>query len=557
MSKNESNFYDVTVATIGFWSALSVEIAVLFIIGALTALRIHYDHQTIFVYGITPIIFLGLIYNFLFYPRWTKTNPVFANYFCIFFVQLVFLVFVHTQGGISSNYFALWPVILIITSIFGVGAVMFGLLLSIAYIATEVVMMGFDNFLHANNLQIMITILLAGFFAYLLARRQNSLLQSAGVARNLSGELSNAQDKERLMLSAIADAVVGVDTIGRVVLFNNAAEQISNWDARSANGIYYNNIFKLKDSHDKDITAATDPFLLAMKTGQYTRTDEFYMLNKNNEKITFSISIAPTYDKDNANSGAIGVFHDISDQKAVQRERNEFVSTASHEMRTPVAAIEGFLSMATNPNLASIDDRAKTFINKAHDSSLHLGRLFQDLLSVTKIEDKHLNDRRSIFNLNDLVAQIVTEMDMIAQKKKLKLTARYAQSNGKSEKVLAPIVRVEADQERLREIISNLIDNAIKYTVTGTIDINVTSNDNFATVSVHDTGIGISPEDQKHLFEKFYRANNSMTREIGGTGLGLFIARQLIEHYGGHIWVESQAGHGSTFSFSLPIKKPT
>lgn len=557
MPTNESNFYDVTVATIGFWSALSIEIAGLIIIGVLTAMRIPYEHQTIFVYGIAPLSFLGLIYNFLFYPRWAKTNPVLANYFCIFFVQLIFLVFVHSQGGISSNYFALWPVILIVTSVFGIGAVMFGLLLSLAYLSIEVALMGVGNFLHANNLQIVIAILLAGFFAYLLARRQNSLLQSAGAARNLSGELSNAQDKERLMLSAIADAVVGVDTIGRVVLFNSAAEQISNWDAHSAGGIYYNNIFKLKDSHDKDITTTTDPFLQAMKTGQYMRTDEFYMLNKNNEKITFSISIAPTYDKNHANSGAIGVFHDISDQKAVQRERNEFVSTASHEMRTPVAAIEGFLSMATNPNLATIDDRAKSFISKAHDSSLHLGRLFQDLLSVTKIEDKHLNDRRSVFNLNDLVSQVVTEMDMIAQKKKLKLTAHFGQTGVSKEKVLAPIVRVEADSERLREIISNLIDNAIKYTMAGEIDVNVSSNDNFATVSVRDTGIGISPEDQKHLFEKFYRANNSMTREIGGTGLGLFIARQLIEHYGGHVWVESQAGQGSTFSFSLPIKKST
>ena len=523
----------------------------------LTAIGLRYDNQALFAFGIAPVCFLGILYNLIVYPRWSKTNPVAAGYFCSFIVFISFFIFLYTQGGLASHYYALWPIFLLLSGIFGIIGIMASLLLSVGFVAVEYIALGSANFVQSGNMQFIIATVLAGIFGYLLAVRQSQLLRAVGIAKNLSGELSTAQNKERLMLTAIADAVVGVDTIGRVVLFNQIAEQLSGWDTKSAQGIYYNNIFKLKDKNDKDISPATDPFLKAMKTGQYLRTDEFYMLNKNNEKIAFSISIAPTYDNNHASSGAVAVFHDISEQKAVQRERNEFVSTASHEMRTPVAAIEGFLSMATNPNLATVDERAKTFITKAHESSLHLGRLFQDLLSVTKIEDKHLNEKRQIFNLNDLVKQITTEMEVIAAKKKLKIVASFTQASGNNEKVIAPMVNVEADPERLREVISNLIDNAIKYTMSGQIDVKVITNDDFATVSIHDTGIGISVEDQKHLFEKFYRANNSMTREIGGTGLGLFIARNLIEHYGGRIWVESRPNQGSTFAFSLPIKKQT
>jgi signal transduction histidine kinase len=267
------------------------------------------------------------------------------------------------------------------------------------------------------------------------------------------------------------------------------------------------------------------------------------------------MSIAPTVDVNNEISGAIAVLHDISEQKAVQRERNEFVSTASHEMRTPVAAIEGYISMANNANLATIDERARNYLGKAHQSALHLGKLFQDLLSVTKIEDQRLNDTRQVFNLSDLVTQVANEMEMVARKKNLQLFTHIGGSSNRNETVVAPVYNVRADAERIREVLTNLVDNAIKYTQTGSVDIDVGGNRNEVTVKVRDTGMGINPEDQKHMFEKFYRVNNSMTREIGGTGLGLYIARSLIELYGGQIKVESKPGAGSTFMFTLPLVK--
>lgn len=278
------------------------------------------------------------------------------------------------------------------------------------------------------------------------------------------------------------------------------------------------------------------------------------MLNKNNQKISFSITIAPSLDSKGQTSGAIAIFHDISDQKAVARERNEFISTASHEMRTPVAAIEGYLSMAMNPTLATIDERAKTFIGKAHDASLHLGKLFRDLLSVTKIEDNRMIINRRRFNITELMNQVVGEMEMIAKNKSIKILTHFDSGGLGRQLVVAPSYEVNADPDRIREVISNLIDNAIKYSKESTtIDVSLKADKKFITFSVTDMGIGITPEDQKHLFQKFYRVNNSFTRDVGGTGLGLYIARNLIEQFGGKIWVNSQEGKGSTFSFTLPL----
>nr|MBA3679142.1 PAS domain-containing protein [Candidatus Saccharibacteria bacterium] len=397
--------------------------------------------------------------------------------------------------------------------------------------------------------------LLSISFGWLIARSIDHYVQTAHMASAITNQLDSTQLSEKLMLSAIADPVVGINKKMEIILFNSAAEELSSWDSTAASGVELQTVFQLKDNNENAMNKANNPFLKVFSQKDQITTDEFHLQSKDNTKRAFSISVAPTFDMDNNINGAIAVFHDISDQKGLQRERNEFVSTASHEMRTPVAAIEGYLSMAINPNLATVDDRAKNFLEKAHQSAIHLGKLFQDLLSVTKIEDQRLKDQRQVFNMTDLVTQVATEMDVVAKKKGLTFFSHIGSEKSGAELVVAPLYQVNADPERVREVVTNLIDNAIKYTPKGNIDLTLTGDRNNVKVSVRDTGMGIPLEEQKHMFEKFYRVNNSMTREIGGTGLGLYIARSLIELYGGRIWVESVSGEGSTFNFSLPLVK--
>ena len=223
-------------------------------------------------------------------------------------------------------------------------------------------------------------------------------------------------------------------------------------------------------------------------------------------------------------------------------------------MRTPVASIEGYLSLALNPQTATIDERARNYITAAHNASQHLGRLFRDLLDVTKLDDGHLRPHFEPVEMVGTVKRISDNYITAARNAKLNFqfgSNNPAAINGISK--LNQVVYSYVDINFLQEIMNNLIENAIKYTPAGgSIYINVLGDGDRALINVTDTGIGISSDDIHHIFQKFYRADNSDTRTIGGTGLGLYLVKQRVEAMGGRVWAESAFGEGSTFYVSLP-----
>jgi signal transduction histidine kinase len=228
-------------------------------------------------------------------------------------------------------------------------------------------------------------------------------------------------------------------------------------------------------------------------------------------------------------------------------------------MRTPVAAIEGYLSLALNDKVATIDSRARDYLEKAHASTQHLGKLFQDLLTSAKAEDGRLTNHPSVIEMGAYLQQLTEDLKFAAEKKGLfsefilgSSNVIDASSDNTNEKVVKPLYYVWADADRMREVITNLFDNAVKYTEEGKISIGLTGNTEVVQLYVKDTGPGIPREDIPHLFEKFYRVDNSATRTIGGTGLGLFICRKIVELYQGRIWVDSELAKGSTFYINLP-----
>ena len=250
--------------------------------------------------------------------------------------------------------------------------------------------------------------------------------------------------------------------------------------------------------------------------------------------------------------GIIVVFRDITKEKAEEREQAEFISTASHEMRTPVASIEGYLGLALNPATAHIDEKARDFITKAHESAQHLGRLFQDLLDISKVEDGRMKNNPKIINVNEFLKNIFDGLATKANEKQLNYIFMPDIIDEGKEKSLQPIFYANIDPDHFREVVSNLIENAIKYTPSGEVVVNVTGDDKQISVSVKDSGIGIPAEDIPHLFQKFYRVDNSDTREIGGTGLGLYLSRRLAEAMSGNLRVESKYKEGSTFYLEIP-----
>ena len=245
------------------------------------------------------------------------------------------------------------------------------------------------------------------------------------------------------------------------------------------------------------------------------------------------------------------ILKDINSLKAEDTAQMEFISTASHEMRTPVAAIEGYLGLALNPSTATIDDRAKKYLEEAHQASQHLGQLFKDLLDVTKADGGNEKIRLQPIELNGFLLKMIDFYLPMFEKKKIALNYDYLKSYRNK---INQIFYVMADTNFLQEIFTNLVENALKYTAEGGIvTITLSGNENeMAIFSIIDTGIGIPADDLGRIFQKFYRVDSSQTREVGGTGLGLYLVKKRTEAMNGTIKVESVLGKGSKFSVFLP-----
>jgi two-component system, OmpR family, sensor histidine kinase VicK len=251
--------------------------------------------------------------------------------------------------------------------------------------------------------------------------------------------------------------------------------------------------------------------------------------------------------------GVVAVMRDVSKEKEEEARRSDFISTASHEMRTPLAAIEGYLSLALNPKTAQIDDKARNLLLKAQMATNHLGELFRDLLTSSKADDGRLVSFPAVVEIGSILEQVAEAARFKAKEKNLDI--KYiisSQQQVNAGKAIRPLYYAYADPNRIREVFQNIVDNAVKYTMSGQIEVRLTGDNATIQAQFIDTGGGIAAEDIPHLFQKFYRVDNSTTRTVSGTGLGLYICRKIVEMYNGRIWVESQVGHGSTFFINLP-----
>ena len=366
----------------------------------------------------------------------------------------------------------------------------------------------------------------------------------------LASELSQIAGKSEVVINAINDGVIALDGQGVVQLINPAAQQMLGWVKQDSIGLSYKSIIKMLDTKNQPVNSNEDPIELTRSKNQVTTVDNFSLETHSGKSFLAYISVSPV---GQPGSGVIVVFRDITAEKSDERQRAEFISTASHEMRTPVASIEGYLGLALNPATATIDEKARDFIMKAHTSAQHLGRLFQDLLDVSKADDHRLNSDPKVVDIVPFVQAIVEGLTPKATEKGLRILYKPMPDGAKDEnRRLNPVYYVNVDNDHLREVTDNLIENAIKYTPKGDVVVDVTGDNDKVVLSIADTGIGIPREDQTHLFQKFYRVDNSDTREIGGTGLGLYLCRRLAEAMGGRIWVESEYKKGSSFFVELP-----
>ena len=247
--------------------------------------------------------------------------------------------------------------------------------------------------------------------------------------------------------------------------------------------------------------------------------------------------------------GTLVVLHNISREKMVEKIKSEFVSLAAHQLRTPLSAIKWTLKMLLDGDLGEITEEQRDFIEKTYQSNERMIGLINDLLDITRIEEGRYLSKPVLASFEEIVISVLDFCQQEIIRKEINLEL---------EKPQIKLPQASMDVEKIKLVVQNLIENAIKYTPLGgkiTVSVGYREDKKEIIFSVKDTGVGIPEDQQSRVFTKFFRGANVMRMETEGSGLGLFISKNIIEAHGGKIWFESKEGQGTTFYMVLPVEK--
>ncbi len=342
--------------------------------------------------------------------------------------------------------------------------------------------------------------------------------------------------KSQSILEGVADGVMVADAQGQVILFNAAAERILELSREEALGRSTNEMLGLYGDQASDWLKAIN---------QWTNLEDLEEYLASRLEIggrIVSVHLAPVL-MGQEFLGTVSVFRDVTVEVEAERAKSEFVSTVSHELRTPMTSIKGYADLLLMGAVGSLTGEQERFLTIIKSNTDRLTLLVNDLLDISRIESGRLILTPRVVRVEDLIAQVITTMGARAAERELELCSELS----------SVLPEIFVDPDRVIQILTNLVGNACRYTPSGgEIVVSASAHAGEIQVSVRDTGIGISEEDQQRLFSRFFRSDDPTVQEAPGTGLGLSITKSLVEMHGGQIWVESELGHGSAFTFSLP-----
>jgi len=346
--------------------------------------------------------------------------------------------------------------------------------------------------------------------------------------------------KSQAILEGISDGVMVTDADGQVILFNAAAERILGASREWILGRPMTELSGLYGREGLDWVETVTEW-----TSSVTSWEKGAFLERRLEieGRVVSVRIAPVLMQDGF-LGTVSVFRDITKEVEAERAKSEFVSTVSHELRTPMTSIKGYTDLLYLGAAGEVNEDQRRFLGIIKSNVDRLTMLVHDLLDISRIETGRMRFDFKPLSMGQIINELLLAMRAQAEEKDLQLVAN----------VPADLPPVRGDHDRVTQILTNLVANACQYTPSGgQITVTVRFTDGFVQVDVADTGIGIATEDQQKIFERFFRADHPLVHETDGTGLGLPIVKSLVELHGGRIWVESELGKGSTFSFTLPV----
>ncbi|MGO4547117.1 two-component system histidine kinase PnpS [Paenibacillus sp. 2TAB23] len=355
------------------------------------------------------------------------------------------------------------------------------------------------------------------------------------MADSLQVQMTRIQQNENQLESVLDNMINGIvmiDRSGKIVLMNRRAEEVLGFSARELVGRHY--------AEAKQQYELSQMIQEGLNSKEHLREEiTFYFP----EERLLELNLVPIHPEGNEFSGVLLVLQDVSAIRRLERMRSEFVANVSHELKTPITAVKGFAETLLG-GAVNDEETARSFLQIIYDESDRLNRLIGDILELSKIESRRVPLVFSPVEVDTFVDKSITLLESEAARKRIELSVN-----------VEPGLYVEADEDRLRQIIMNLLSNGINYTPEGgRVALMVEGiGDDYIRIQISDSGIGIPKKDLPRIFERFYRVDKARSRSSGGTGLGLSIVKHLVELHKGTISVTSAVGVGSTFTIELPV----
>lgn len=496
-----------------------------------------YSGDIIFYAVMIPWVILAIVQYF------RDTQTAFSSGFRLISYHILAGAYIVFVSGFSTPFIVAWILLFLASyAYFSKLGLRLSILTLAAVVAVDSYWQADDSTLLYTNVISMLAILIVGLAAVAISQIQE--VDGAELTRSKAQE--NLQ-RERILtiVNNLADAVLSTDEKGVIRVYNAASLNLLDTNS-SLNGHHIDEVLTLYDQNDEKPVSLYDHF--KKSHGVVVRDD--LTMTIEGETLRLEVTYSPirsTYSRikrAETQDGYIIIMRDVTKAKSLEEERDEFISVVSHELRTPITIAEGTISnvqvMMERPDIS--DAVLKEGIATAHDQVIFLSKMVNDLSTLSRAE-RGVADTPEPIDVRSMIDDLFGEYSPQAAKKNLHFDLDLSSHLG----------QVTASRLYLKELLQNFITNSIKYTKEGGVTLRVTRKDNMITFEVQDTGIGISKTDQAKIFNKFYRSEDYRTRETGGTGLGLYVARKLSKKLNTKIELHSRLNHGSTFSFALPI----
>lgn len=362
-------------------------------------------------------------------------------------------------------------------------------------------------------------------------------------------DLNKNKAQDEAILSSIGEGTTATDRNGKVIFLNRAAMDMLGWNLNEVIDKQWTNFTSVEDEKGNLVALNKRPIYLALKFGKTIKTDQYYYVRKNKTRFPVMITAAPII-LNKKIIGVVVVFRDITREKEIDKAKTEFVSLASHQLRTPLSAINWYTEMLFEKNRQN-QEKEKEYIKEIYDSNQRMIKLVNALLNVSRIEMGTFRIEPRKVHICDIADKILKEITPKINEKKLQIIKNYSSC----------LRSINIDPELVGIIISNLLDNSINYSQeNGKIIFSIKKKKDYFLIKVTDNGIGIPKKQQSKIFTKLFRADNAIEKQSGGAGLGLYITKSIVENSGGKIWFKSPAytklaedRQGTTFYITLPL----